>query len=185
MTTILEQYQKHCTTVSDIHEHLPTLKQYSEGCEHITELGVRFAVSTWAFLAANPKKFVCVDYMHDHTALPKQLAEAAGIEFEFHLKSTVDPEFVLEPTDLLFIDTWHCYEQLSTELKMHHDKAKKYIIMHDTTLFGERGERDTSNPIHQSGKGLWVAVEEFLAEHPEWHLVKRYTNNNGLTILGK
>jgi predicted O-methyltransferase YrrM len=183
MTTILEQYQRLCDTPSDIHEHLPTLKKYAEECDHVTELGVRFAVSTWAFLAGKPKKFVCVDYMHDHTALPRQLAEEAGIEFEFYLKSTIDPTFVLEPTDLLFIDTWHAYEQLSAELAMHHSKAKKYIIMHDTTLFGDRGEGDTTNPIYQSRKGLWVAITEFMNKHPEWQLVERYTNNNGLTVL--
>ena len=185
MTTIIEQYRHHCQLPSDINEHLPTLKRYSKECNHITELGVRHAVSTWAFLSAIPKKFVCVDYLHDYTTLPRQLAEAAGTEFEFHLRSTVDPEFILEPTDLLFIDTWHCYEQLSVELKMHHNKAIKYIIMHDTTSFGENGESDESNPIYQSGKGLWPAIEEFLAEHPEWQILEQYTNNNGLTILGR
>lgn len=34
-------------------------------------------------------------------------------------------------------------------------------------------------------RGLWPAVEEFLAEHAEWQLEKRYTNNNGLTVLAR
>jgi hypothetical protein len=34
-------------------------------------------------------------------------------------------------------------------------------------------------------KGLWPAVEEFLAAHPEWKIEKRFTNNNGLTILAR
>tara|TARA_B100000945_G_C20347906_1_gene580714 strand:- start:429 stop:1217 length:789 start_codon:yes stop_codon:yes gene_type:complete len=31
--------------------------------------------------------------------------------------------------------------------------------------------------------GLWKAVEEFLDKNDDWELMKRYTNNNGLTIL--
>ena len=31
--------------------------------------------------------------------------------------------------------------------------------------------------------GLWPAIEEFLAEHSEWEIEQRVTNNNGLTIL--
>jgi hypothetical protein len=38
-------------------------------------------------------------------------------------------------------------------------------------------------PIEEICKGLWPAIEEFLKEHPEWRIEKRYTNNNGLTIL--
>ena len=34
-------------------------------------------------------------------------------------------------------------------------------------------------------KGLWPAVEEFLAANPEWVLVHRFTHNNGLTILSR
>ena len=31
--------------------------------------------------------------------------------------------------------------------------------------------------------GLWKAVEEFLDKNDNWELMKRYTNNNGLTVL--
>jgi hypothetical protein len=33
--------------------------------------------------------------------------------------------------------------------------------------------------------GLWPAIEEFLAEHSEWEIQQRFTNNNGLTILAR
>ena len=52
------KYTQACTKGSDINEHLPTLKKYSQYCDHITELGVRGIVSTWAFLVAKPKKIV-------------------------------------------------------------------------------------------------------------------------------
>ena len=44
-----------CNLVSDINEHLPTLKRYAEDCDHITEMGVRWLVSTIAFMMGQPK----------------------------------------------------------------------------------------------------------------------------------
>jgi hypothetical protein len=62
----------------------------------------------------------------------------------------------IEPTDMLFIDTFHVYEQLRRELALHAGKARRFIVLHDTTTFGEKGEREGS-------RGLWPAVAEFLA----------------------
>jgi hypothetical protein len=39
--------------------------------------------------------------------------------------------------------------------------------------------------VEEIYKGLWPAVEEFLESNNDWYLVKRFTNNNGLTIIGK
>jgi len=44
------------TKSADIREHLYTLKNYAEKSRHITEMGVRGVVSTWAFLAGKPTK---------------------------------------------------------------------------------------------------------------------------------
>lgn len=177
MTPIDNYFELHRTNPSDINEHMGTLKEYAQLCDHITEMGVRGVVSTWAFLAARPRKLVTVDINPcavDQAALH---AKNEGIEFEFRLSSTVDPNFSIEETDLLFIDTWHVYSQLKTEFEMHAGKARKYIILHDTTTFGETGENHV--------RGLWPAIEEFLQEHPEWELHKRFTHNNGLTILSR
>ena len=40
---------------SDINEHVPTILQYGQECNHITEMGVRGILSTWAWLACEPK----------------------------------------------------------------------------------------------------------------------------------
>ena len=67
MNKILEKYQYHCNRISDINEHLPTLKKYGEECETIVEMGVRSVVSTWAFLLSNPKKLTSLDLYHPST----------------------------------------------------------------------------------------------------------------------
>jgi hypothetical protein len=108
----------------------------------------------------------------------KQLANENGTDFTFETADTRN--LTIEETDLLFIDTWHVYDQLKVELELHADKARKYIIFHDTTSFEYIGETITGDTIYM---GLWPAIEEFLEENSQWELHERYTNNNGLTIL--
>lgn len=170
---IEEKYNHLCATSSDINEHLPTLKKYASECDSIVELGVRYIVSTWAFLAGKPKNLLSIDIVH-----PKEFgadimevfdaANDADINFSFKQASSLEVE--LPKHDLLFIDTLHKYDQLSQELAKHHDKAQKYIIMHDTFLAGDDGE------------GMRRAVNEFLDAHPEWEIIENFENNNGLTV---
>jgi len=190
--SITAHYDRLVKTPSDINEHLPTLKKYGSECKHITEMGVRSVVSTWAFLEAKPNRLVSIDINPCPISEAAQLAKAEGIDFEFIQADTSNPNLDIEPTDLLFIDTWHVYDQLKVEFKLHSSKAKKYIILHDTTTFGEVGESTWSNLVIDvaSGKmiparykGLWYAVEEFVKSNIEWTIKERYTNNNGLTIL--
>jgi hypothetical protein len=43
---------------------------------------------------------------------------------------------------MLFIDTYHNAETVLAELINSADKVKKYIIFHDTELFGLKGWQD-------------------------------------------
>lgn len=190
MNKILSNFEYYCNTPSDINEHLPTIKRYADECDHVTELGVRFVVSTWALLSGNPKRMVAVDIMQRPVGEAARLAEQAGIEFEFKIGDTADHNFVLEETDLLFIDTWHIYEQLKRELALHSGKARKYIILHDTTKYGDVGEEHTYETamikVGEHRKGLWAAIEEFIMDNADtWYIKERFTNNNGLTILAR
>lgn len=170
-------YLEKCERKSDINEHLPTLKRYAEECEHITEMGVRHIVSTYAFLMGKPKKMISYDIKMCNYK-PVQEMCSPDTDFQFIVGDT--RSIVIEETDLLFIDTLHNYEQLSTELKLHGNKSRKYLIFHDTTLFEFGGESYSS----KGGlKGIWPAIEEFILENPHWVLHERFTNNCGLTIL--
>lgn len=188
--TLEEKYKHLVKTESDINEHLPTLKKYAEECEHITEMGVRWIVSTYAFLAAKPKKMFSIDIQHplNWGASIEQVEEYAkeiGCQYKFWQTNNLEIE--IEETDLLFIDTWHSYKQLKAELDLHASKVKKYIILHDTVLFGDKDELNSYNKFgwynELDKKGLTPAINEFLEEHKEWNTHKVYTNNNGLTIL--
>lgn len=177
-------------TPSDINEHIPAIIEYGSRCEHITEMGVRWVVSTWAWLACGPKKLISYDlYNPNHRGADitpvEETAKAYGLDFEFREQDVLKIE--IDETDLLFIDTWHAYDQLKEELKLHADKVRKFICFHDTTSYGTNDEplgHENSWGKKTSGRGIWAAIEEFLVEKKdEWVLEKRFTNNNGFTII--
>lgn len=160
-----EKYEELCRTPSDINEHLPTLRRYADECDHVTEFGVRGCVSLHAFLASKASKVVAYDIA--------DVAVPACDKLTFINADVLTVEICL--TELLFIDTLHTYAQLSAELARHSPQVLDYIVMHDTTMFGDAGE--------DGGRGLNVAISEFLAENPEWSECYRSHANNGLTIL--
>ena len=156
---------------SDINEHLPTLRDLAKECKHITEMGVRGIVSTWGFVDGLEKggTLLSIDQSDPsmygaETRVVKDACNDKGVNFTFRLADTLKIE--IGETDLLFIDTLHHYEQLKKELELHSDKARKYIVLHDTVSFPD----------------LMKAVDEFL-EEKVWRVKKHYKNNNGLLIL--
>lgn len=180
-------------TPSDINEHLQAIKDIASECDYIIELGVRVPISTFALLAGRPKSLLSVDILHPsyfngvaELELAYKLAQEENIDFSFILHDSVTLEY--KQCDLLFIDTWHCYKQLISELISHQEKVSKYIILHDTTTYAYEDEADWAkgpvpNYIGELKQGLWPAVEDFLESYDQWSLFKRYTHNNGLTIL--
>lgn len=170
-------YYKHLNTISDINQHLPTLKYYASKCKHITEFGVRAAISTWAFLEAKPATIRSYD-IADIPILTfeaiKVFAKENSIDYRFYKQDVLNS--TIDKTELLFIDTLHTYEQLSSELTHHSSKVSKYIILHDTVSYAHTGEDG-------SEFGLVEAVEDFLYSHPTWKLREQYYYNNGLMIL--
>jgi hypothetical protein len=189
----IEEAYDHLKQVpSDINEHLSVLKEYAEKCDHVTEMGVRYVVSTFALVLAKPKRLVSIDLFHpshygDNVRLYaiQNYATQNNINFEFVLGDTLKIE--IEPTDMLFIDTLHVYGQLKAELERHAKNVKKYLVFHDTTTFENTDEGHYYQTPHldKSKTGLWPAIEEFLNSNTEWEIAERRTNNNGLTILQK
>jgi cephalosporin hydroxylase len=78
--------------------------------------------------------------------------------------------------DGLFIDSFHTFSHALEELRVHGKRAKKWITLHDTWLYGLRGEDGTS-------PGLEEAIAEFVKGNPEWQVSEVSPENNGLTIL--
>lgn len=174
-------YIEKCETPSDINELLPILHKYAQRCDHITEMGVRYVVSTYALMMGRPKKLISYDIVSiEEFGVSvqglKSLAKENDVDYDFVVRDTLNLE--IEETDFLFIDTWHVYPQLKKELELHAKKVRKYIAFHDTETFEYVGE-------DEGYVGLWPAIEEFLHENKDWVISERFAHCNGLTVLKK
>ena len=199
--SILGKYVEQANNPSDINEHLPTLREYANQCETILELGVRGCVSSWAFAQGLLENGKQTKHLFCNDLTPCDIKDLIakcrtnGIDIKYKWCSDLDPAFQPGTFDLIFIDTLHVYGQLKRELTKFAPLSRKYIVLHDTTSDGIKGEairlgmnvnelsKQTKIPQNEITKGLWPAVTEFVQQNPEWTVHKRYTNNNGLTIL--
>lgn len=159
---------------SDIQYNLPILNYFAKQCRHITEMGVRAMVSTWALLdgVQSGGTVVGIDIVD-----PKQYGVDVnevvmgcgndGILFKFIQEDTLKME--IAPTDMLFIDTIHTKEQLSKELELHGDKVRKFIAFHDTVSCPE----------------LLEVINQFVQKNKNWVLAFQGVLSSGLVVIQK
>jgi cephalosporin hydroxylase len=196
------------TVGNHINEHIDTLYWLTLECDTVIECGVETVISSWAFskglrdgnlrrkiLGKGNGVLISIDLnYHPSIYNLRQACAAENVDFTFKRGSDLDVELP-STVDMVFIDTFHVYGQLWRELARFGKIAQKYIVMHDTVVDGKDGEtirrkwnpidqmKETGYPLQEIMKGLWPAVEEFIAGHPEWRIKKHYTNCNGLTVL--
>lgn len=173
---IIENYSKACLQVSDINGNLPILQLFASQCNHITEFGTRYLISSWALMAGLlgvKGTLVSVDIEHPKKyglSVKKIVKEAKkeGVDFQFVLGDTLSLK--IEKTDFLFIDTTHTGKHLTKELKRHASRVRKFIGFHDTESCKEE---------------LLPVIEKFLKNNKKWRKVIDVQNNNGLIIIMK
>lgn len=167
-------YETASRTPSDINEHVETLRRYASQCKHVTEFGVRSAVSTVGLLAAQPSRLISYDIQMSAEA--EHLKRLQGeTNFEFVVGDSTKVQ--IEPTEMLFVDTKHTADQLWAEFENLAKHVSRYIVLHDTVIFGETGE--------DGGPGLMPAVRRFVTESPEWTVIRHDRNNHGLLVLSR
>jgi len=185
-------YEFRCSTPSDINEHLSLLRLLAERCKHVTEFGLRWGNgSTAAFLAAQPETLISWD-IDPESVVSREVMDLIVLRGKTSFQPRVGDtlKITTEPTDLLFIDTYHTGRHLLSELERHVDPknapVRKYLAFHDTHLFGLVGE-DGKPP------GLRTAIRQFqkyfafplwkLAKHPTTGELLDLENNSGLVVL--
>lgn len=172
-----ECYRRVAREPTDMIEHMETIRAYAKLCRSAVEFGVYDCTSTWALIAGRLERLTSYDIdRRSDVDEVERAVQGSGTTFQFVLGDTAQVE--IEETDLLFIDSFHSYEHLTKELTLHVGKVRRFILLHDTTTFGYVDQTG-------DGKGLWPAVEEFVARSPEWHVRERFTNCHGLTVLEK
>jgi hypothetical protein len=174
MDFVKNKYETFCNAESNINKHLPVLHSLAKECSHITEFGVGFGLSSSAFLLSNATVRSYDIVFYEEADQLFKYAKQDGRDCEYVIKDdlTID----IDETDLLFIDSYHSYDQLQKELSKHINKVKKYIVFHDTYSFGLTGQS-------KDEKGLLQAVIECVIENPMWKFKYHTIDNNGLTIL--
>lgn len=108
---------------------------------------------------------------YDIELLPEAVAlfeagKAEGVNCELVQGSSFDIE--LPEVDSIFIDTDHTFACLSKELKLHGNKAQKYLAFHDTVSFASE---------------LMPAIIAFMDMNPQWETFIECKHNNGLLVL--
>lgn len=171
---LMARFQRLSGETHDISEHLGLLRGLACDPEvHlIVEIGFRTGVSATA-LASADKPLHCYDIEPCSVARGKLAALAP--KFRFHHEDSLKAS--IPECELLHIDSLHTYQHLREELRRHARSCRKWIALHDTATFANKG-KDGSRP------GLMTAVREFLEEEGrEWMALLHLTNNNGLTVL--
>ena len=174
--TLEEKYQHLLKAGTDISDALPVLREYASKVSHVTEFGIRTAVSTTALLAAQPDTLISYDIGLDLKYLQDLERVKGRTNFQYRQGDTRLIE--IEPTDFLFIDTSHTYTQLSIELARHANKVRKYIGFHDVVGYGYTDEIHTDSVK----KGLKPAIEEFLARE-RWENIYEINSGWGFQLL--
>ena len=170
---------------------------------HVTEIGVRFAVSSWTFAhyaswraaAGLPITYIASDITKrkEVAELDEAMGGCPGVLYSF----TEGDDLVVPPwkTDFLFIDTWHTYKQLYLELLRWAPHTRSLLVLHDTTLFASQDEGSVGHggkPVDenlfknvQQRTGLVPALNDFLltSAGQRWEIVEQNSNCNGITFL--
>ena len=64
---------------------------------------------------------------------------------------------------------------LMQELARHADSSRKFIALHDTATFGDKGKDGTM--------GLKWGIGQFLKTNKHWWVKLNLPHNNGLTVM--
>ena len=165
--SLADEYARLCATPSDIYLHLPRFVEMvkNTNAQHVIELGSRSGVSTVAWLYALEQtggRLTSVD-----------LDQAPSIGDHPHWThiqgDDEDPQVygLLEPADIVFLDTSHHYAHTLRELHLYRRFVKPggLIVCHDTELPIPEGAppQDAPYPVKR-------AISEFVAvTGDEWH----------------
>ena len=166
--------------------NIPTILKYSNKLKHITEIGTFVGSSLLCFLnnKETPEIIECYDLNFTNQAcIIKNLSKKTKIKFH---KCDIKKLKKINKTNLLFIDDWHTYEQLSFELKTFSKFVTNYILIHDIISYGYHDEVNLwgNNKICISKKtGLMPAIFDFLKKNKEWTIEYEDKNYCGLIVL--
>ena len=202
-------YQIALDRVTDMQVHVPILRELARG-KRVLELGVRYGVSTAAFLAGRPSLMVSVDkepfvYQESYQvaameigvlwrflqqdSTQAELINSAQAKLINHLSFARTFDQLRAEWDVVFFDTTHTYDHLRRELNAYAlgKDYPKMLIFHDTILFWDHDDAGwpSSDATGPTGPGIGRAVTEFRSTYPEWRVTheRRYPTSRNFVPL--
>ncbi len=158
--------------------------------QNILELGVRFGDTTEPMIAAaslTGGKITCVDIEQTLWMCPDDLKDIYTFVKSDAIKFLEDAVAKNEYYDFIYVDDWHTYPHVKTELELidRLSNENTIILLHD--LMGNNCAPNYFNPISLRGTewdegGPFRAVNELNPDKWEWMTIPV---NNGLTLLRK
>lgn len=170
---------------SDVQGHLDTLVTYAsrEDVHQIIELGVRFGVSSTAFLYALELK----GFGHLWSVDVDNRWNVQDPAWTFVLGDDLDPNVLAqlpEKVDLVFVDTDHRYELTKSEIAAYAPRIRPggWMIFHDTEMEQFDHHPPGTEPPFPVRKAVWEWIDVMkAASFP--HTVEHITHTHGLTII--
>lgn len=164
----------HKATGRDLNQHMPMLARFASQCKVVAEVSGR-KESTVAFASVKGLEKIV---SFNGEASDGALQAVAKLTPALELKPFRLPEFpAIPPCDLLFLDTEHTGARLSAEFAQYAEHVARFIVIHDTTIYGEKGT--------DGQPGLAHAVRAFVEDNPAWFVAGHTTAQHGLTVLSR
>lgn len=159
----------------DLNEHMDVFRALTQQAKGIVVEFTGRRESTVAFLAGRPERVISFSTETDTHCFKAANLVADTTRFDPRPYAMGNILTDLPDNDLCFIDTFHRYGQLLTELNQYAPHCRRFIVLHDTEIYGERGD--------DGGLGLRLAISEFCGNNPQWAVIDHTKEQYGLTVL--
>lgn len=175
----LQEYYNKLVELQDCHVknkltptmYMEIITKYAKECDSFTEFGICQGPTLAAAMLTNPSTVRAYDIelkWYNHASkLFEEYGEENNIDFKVFETDTSNCD-IIEPTDVLHIDSLHTYTHAFAELKRHAHQVKKYIVFHDTTY----------------APGIFKAIQEYITKcDVTWSVIERFEPAVGYTVI--
>lgn len=162
-------------------KQLYTLLRFACRCDHVTSLDFNSCQSVTVFLAAKCSVIRARSLTSIEPTIKEDYEKIAG-EIEVDLEFLPVME-VIEPTDLLYINTPAEGNFRASELVKYAAQVNKYILLPNTVANGLNPADNIKLADNQTPIGLVFGINHFLQTHDDWFILEHDDVDPGMTVL--
>lgn len=163
-------------TRRDIKLHFDAMSHVAQKCETITEF-TRHRESTVVWSRSPAKVF---SFTREPDVLLKLTSDLVGDRLSLRLGIDSTDIASIEPTDLLFLNTFHSGERLQAEISAFLPSVKRFLLVSGTQAFGKYAEQSKSD---SQQPGMWMPMHQLMKSG--WFVVWHSGAGQGMTLFGQ